>query len=129
MRYLPKSPAERVQMLAEIGAASIDDLFSIIPAEYRLTRDLDVPRQQAGVDVIAAADAVADVEVDGARLRQSAAPQGEESDEQSDLHRASHSLTSWLKRSGAFDITQWPVSNATTWLPGLAASFSAHAGE
>ena len=36
MRYLPKSPAEREQMLAEIGAASIDDLFAVIPAEYRL---------------------------------------------------------------------------------------------
>jgi len=32
MRYLPKSPAERTQMLADIGAASIDDLFSVIPA-------------------------------------------------------------------------------------------------
>jgi glycine dehydrogenase subunit 1 len=52
MRYLPKSPAEREQMLKEIGAASIDDLFSIIPAEYRLTRDLDVPRQQGESEVI-----------------------------------------------------------------------------
>ena len=52
MRYLPKSPAERQQMLAEIGAASIDDLFSDIPAEYRLTRDLDVPRQQAESEII-----------------------------------------------------------------------------
>jgi len=52
MRYLPKSPAERKQMLAEIGAASIDDLFSVIPAEYRLTRDLDVPRQQAESEII-----------------------------------------------------------------------------
>ena len=41
MRYLPKSDEERRQMLAEIGAASIDDLFSSIPAEYRLERDLD----------------------------------------------------------------------------------------
>ena len=47
MRYLPKSPAEREQMLAEIGARSIDDLFEVIPAEYRLNRDLHVPRQQA----------------------------------------------------------------------------------
>ena len=47
MRYLPKSPAERRKMLAEIGASSIDDLFSVIPSEYRLARDLDVPRQQA----------------------------------------------------------------------------------
>ena len=41
MRYLPKSPADRKEMLAEIGVASIDDLFSTIPAEYRLTRDLE----------------------------------------------------------------------------------------
>jgi glycine dehydrogenase subunit 1 len=53
MRYLPKSPAERQQMLAEIGAASIDDLFSVIPAEYRLDRDLDVPRQHAESEIIA----------------------------------------------------------------------------
>src|ERR1035437_8857379 len=52
MRYFPKPPAERQQMLAEIGAASIDDLFSTIPAEYRLTRDLDVPRQQAESEII-----------------------------------------------------------------------------
>src|SRR5579862_7296812 len=52
MRYLPKSPAERQQMLAEIGAASIEDLFSVIPAEYRLTRDLDVPRQQAESEIV-----------------------------------------------------------------------------
>jgi glycine dehydrogenase subunit 1 len=53
MRYLPKSPAERQQMLAEIGAASIDDLFSVIPAEYRLDRDLDVPRQHAESEIVA----------------------------------------------------------------------------
>jgi glycine dehydrogenase subunit 1 len=53
MRYLPKSPAEREQMLKSIGAKAIDDLFAIIPAEYRLTRDLDVPRQQAESEIIA----------------------------------------------------------------------------
>jgi len=52
MRYLPKSPAERKQMLADIGANSIDDLFAVIPAEYRLDRDLDVPRQQAESEII-----------------------------------------------------------------------------
>src|ERR1039458_6617537 len=52
MRYLPKSPAEREQMLAEIGAGSIADLFAVIPAEYRLERDLDVPRQQAESEII-----------------------------------------------------------------------------
>jgi glycine dehydrogenase subunit 1 len=52
MRYLPKSPAERERMLAEIGAGSIDDLFAVIPAEYRLERDLEVPRQQAESEIV-----------------------------------------------------------------------------
>jgi len=52
MRYLPKSPAEREQMLAEIGVKSIDELFSMIPAEYRLERDLDVPRQHGESEII-----------------------------------------------------------------------------
>ncbi|HUD74145.1 MAG TPA: aminomethyl-transferring glycine dehydrogenase subunit GcvPA, partial [Terracidiphilus sp.] len=52
MRYLPKSPAERKQMLAEIGAPTIDDLFAVIPAEHRLKRDLDVPRQHAESEII-----------------------------------------------------------------------------
>src|ERR1700722_1606785 len=52
MRYLPKSDEERRQMLSEIGAASINDLFSSIPAEYRLGRDLIVPRQQAESEIV-----------------------------------------------------------------------------
>jgi glycine dehydrogenase subunit 1 len=52
MRYLPKSPTERKQMLAEIGASSIESLFEVIPEEYRLTRDLEVPRQQAESEII-----------------------------------------------------------------------------
>ena len=52
MRYLPKSPAEREQMLKEIGAASIEDLFAIIPAEYRLGRDLNIPRQHAESEIV-----------------------------------------------------------------------------
>src|ERR1700734_1544349 len=52
MRYLPKSDEERRQMLAEIGARSIDDLFAIIPAEYRLDRDLTVPRQQGESEIV-----------------------------------------------------------------------------
>jgi glycine dehydrogenase subunit 1 len=52
MRYLPKSDAERTAMLRDIGAASIDDLFSVIPDEYRLTRDLSVPRQMGESEII-----------------------------------------------------------------------------
>ena len=52
MRYLPKSDAEREQMLKAIGAKAIDDLFAIIPEECRLTRDLDIPRQLAESEII-----------------------------------------------------------------------------
>ena len=52
MRYLPKSPADREAMLKAIGARSIDDLFSSIPAEYRLDRDLKVPRQMAESEIV-----------------------------------------------------------------------------
>jgi glycine dehydrogenase subunit 1 len=52
MRYLPKSPGERIAMLQEIGAGSIDDLFSTIPQEYRLERDLVVPRQMAESEIV-----------------------------------------------------------------------------
>ena len=52
MRYLPKSPGERIAMLQEIGVGSIDDLFSTIPQEYRLERDLVVPRQMAESEIV-----------------------------------------------------------------------------
>src|ERR1700733_99279 len=52
MRYLPKSPADREEMLAEIGVSSIDELFSTIPAEYQLTRDLAVPRQHGESEIL-----------------------------------------------------------------------------
>jgi len=53
MRYLPKSDADRQAMLRAIGAASINDLFAPIPAEYRLQRDLNVPRQMAEAEILA----------------------------------------------------------------------------
>src|SRR6201998_2767916 len=52
MRYLPKSPGERIEMLQQIGAGSIDDLFSTIPQEYRLERDLAVPCQMAESEIV-----------------------------------------------------------------------------
>ncbi len=52
MRYLPKSPQDRDDMLADIGVASIDDLFSTIPEEYQLKRDLCVPRQHAESEIL-----------------------------------------------------------------------------
>jgi glycine dehydrogenase subunit 1 len=52
MRYLPKSPADRVAMQQAIGIRSIDELFAPIPAEYRLTRDLSIPRQMAESEIV-----------------------------------------------------------------------------
>jgi len=52
MRYLPKSPADRELMLREIGVHSIDEFFQTIPEEYRLNRDLNVPRQMAESEII-----------------------------------------------------------------------------
>jgi len=57
MRYLPKSPADREEMLAAIHettpeVASIDDLFATIPAEYQLKRDLAIPRQHSESEII-----------------------------------------------------------------------------
>ena len=52
MRYLPKSPADRAAMLNAIGIRSVDDLFSPIPAEYRLKRDLAIPRQMAETEIV-----------------------------------------------------------------------------
>ncbi len=37
MRYLPLTAADRAEMLSAIGAASVDELFSDVPAEARLS--------------------------------------------------------------------------------------------
>ena len=52
MRYLPKSDAERSAMLHEIGAETIDALFSTIPEQFRLTGDLNIPRQLGESEII-----------------------------------------------------------------------------
>src|SRR6202795_2055300 len=52
MRYLPKSPAERQEMLAAIGAKSIDELFSSIPERYRLRKALHLPGPYSEAEII-----------------------------------------------------------------------------
>jgi len=52
MRYLPKSPAERQDMLAAIGAKSIDELFSSIPERFRLREALNIPGPFSEAEVI-----------------------------------------------------------------------------
>jgi glycine dehydrogenase subunit 1 len=45
VRYLPLSEADRAEMLATIGVASIEDLFSDVPASARLSDPVDLPAQ------------------------------------------------------------------------------------
>jgi glycine dehydrogenase subunit 1 len=52
MRYLPKSPAERQEMLAAIGAKSIDELFSSIPERFRLRETLKIPGPYSEAEII-----------------------------------------------------------------------------
>jgi glycine dehydrogenase subunit 1 len=52
MRYLPKSPTEREEMLGAVGAASIDELFSSIPERYRLREALKLPGPFSEAEVI-----------------------------------------------------------------------------
>lgn len=52
MRYLPKSPAERQEMLAAIGAKAINELFEVIPEKYRLCEALNLPGPLSETEVI-----------------------------------------------------------------------------
>jgi glycine dehydrogenase subunit 1 len=53
MRYLPKSPAERQEMLAAIGVESVEELFSTIPEPYRLKKPLNLPGPLSEPEIIA----------------------------------------------------------------------------
>jgi len=52
MRYLPKSPAERQEMLAAIGVKSVEELFSTIPEAYRLKKPLNLPGPLSEPEII-----------------------------------------------------------------------------
>ena len=52
MRYLPKSPAERQQMLAVVGGKSIDELFSSVPEQHRLKKALNLPGPLSEAEII-----------------------------------------------------------------------------
>ncbi|MFY9530174.1 MAG: aminomethyl-transferring glycine dehydrogenase subunit GcvPA [Candidatus Acidiferrales bacterium] len=52
MRYLPKSPAERQEMLAAIGASSIESLFQCVPEQFRLRKPLRLPGPLSEAEII-----------------------------------------------------------------------------
>jgi glycine dehydrogenase subunit 1 len=51
MRYLPLTPSDREQMLAAIGARSIDDLFAGVPQAARRAGLVDLPLAQGELEV------------------------------------------------------------------------------
>jgi glycine dehydrogenase subunit 1 len=51
MRYLPLTPDDRRQMLAEIGVGKIDDLFAAVPAEHLLDAPPDLPSARGEMNV------------------------------------------------------------------------------
>jgi glycine dehydrogenase subunit 1 len=52
MRYLPKSPAERKEMLDSIGVASVQELFESIPRQFRLNEPLPLPGPLSEAEII-----------------------------------------------------------------------------
>jgi glycine dehydrogenase subunit 1 len=52
MRYLPKSPSERQEMLAAIGVDSIEELFQTIPEKFRLREPLPLPGPLSEMEII-----------------------------------------------------------------------------
>jgi glycine dehydrogenase subunit 1 len=50
-RYTSATDADRSEMLAAVGAASIEELFAELPEEVRLGRDLELPQGMAESDV------------------------------------------------------------------------------
>ncbi len=51
MPYLYNTPEDQAAMLAAIGAASLDDLFAMVPAEMRLKRPLSIPAAMSEMEL------------------------------------------------------------------------------
>jgi glycine dehydrogenase subunit 1 len=59
MRYLPLTEADRSDMLAVIGAPSVDSLFRDVPESVRLAGPVDLPAHQGELEVECALTAMA----------------------------------------------------------------------
>ncbi len=53
MRYIPHTPEDIEQMLAQIGASSLDDLFASVAHKHRLQRPLDLPEAASEQELLA----------------------------------------------------------------------------
>jgi glycine dehydrogenase subunit 1 len=51
--YVPHAPEDLSEMLAAVGAATVDDLFAEVPAGVRMTQPLDLPPALSEVELLA----------------------------------------------------------------------------
>jgi glycine dehydrogenase subunit 1 len=56
LRYIPNSPDERAEMLKQLGAAAIENLFESIPEDLRLGHHLNVPAAMSEIELLKAFD-------------------------------------------------------------------------
>ncbi|HEV7746957.1 MAG TPA: hypothetical protein VGO56_18310, partial [Pyrinomonadaceae bacterium] len=53
MRYIPNSPAERTEMLHQVGLQSAAELFDSIPQGLRLSRNLNTTAALSEIELLA----------------------------------------------------------------------------
>jgi glycine dehydrogenase subunit 1 len=53
LRYIPNSPEERAEMLRQVGLGSAEELFDSIPADLRLSRNLNTPAALSEIELLA----------------------------------------------------------------------------
>ena len=58
-KYIPNTTKQRQEMLEDIGAASVDSLFSDLPEAIRLRRDLEVPNAHSELELLRHMNALA----------------------------------------------------------------------
>jgi len=68
VRYLPNTPAQQREMLAVIGAGSVEELLAGIPAKARLSRPLALPAALAEPDLVRQLRALAEANADADRF-------------------------------------------------------------
>lgn len=64
-RYLPVTAEDRKEMFAALGISYIDELFSDIPENVRLTKDLNIPAAQSEPEVVRTLAHLADENASG----------------------------------------------------------------